>query len=69
MDKTLATKVENCKVCPKGSACSDEGVSDYNNYLCPAGSYCEQGTWFPIQCQAGTFRMSPGAYAQGPIDY
>ena len=53
------TGQSQCKVCPAGYFCDNTiaPVTLYNNSLCPAGSYCPEGTKYSNEhlCPIGTF--------------
>ena len=43
--------------CDPGFYCL-EGSSNSQQFICPQGSYCERGTFYPKLCEAGTFSNS-----------
>lgn len=58
-----------CKDCLRGSNCNRAGIANYNDFLCPPGYWCPEGTSNPNPCPVGTFRPNKGAYEEGPIEY
>lgn len=52
------------KYCPPSTVC-DSSIPPYADpeeaYLCPPGHYCGLNTFNPTQCEAGKFRLDPGA--------
>ena len=53
----------HCLPCPEGSFCNVRGISDYEDYLCPVGHYCEdeKQLFDPKPCPQGTYRNATGA--------
>ena len=53
----------HCLPCPEGSFCDVRGISDYEDYLCPVGHYCEdeKQLFDPKPCPQGTYRNATGA--------
>lgn len=59
---TLQEGKESCLDCLQGYYCPDQASTEVT--LCPAGSYCPEGTDVPELCPAGTYSPSPGIYNQ-----
>lgn len=70
---------DRCIDCPAGYFCNDTGMITYVNNLCPAGSYCPEGSKDFQECPAGKYsRISgiskesqcvdcpPGMYCESP---
>lgn len=49
-----------CKKCPAGFYCQNEGTSD-DFTLCPYGYYCPEQSIDPIICPVGTYNPTKGA--------
>lgn len=64
-----AEEEEDCKDCPKGTACDKTGIVDYEDHKCPPGYYCPEDSYIKISCPVGTFNPIQGAYSPGPILY
>ena len=52
------TNITTCKPCPSKYYCPVEGVSQFTQYPCTRGHYCELGTISPIDCPPGRFRST-----------
>jgi hypothetical protein len=58
--KTRLTSETECTSCPNGYLCYRKNTTDYKNYTCPVGSYCNIRSLYPTACPEGTYRASRG---------
>eukprot|EP00762_Andalucia_godoyi_P006881 ANDGO_08333.mRNA.1 variant len=54
--RNSATDASYCLPCPDSYYCPVSGISVYQVYPCPPGSYCFNATTTPEPCPAGTYR-------------
>lgn len=65
---------DSTKLCDAGYVCtgaakmSNPTSVDNGGYICPAGSYCPQGTSVEIPCPLGSFRATDGATQEWETD-
>ena len=57
-------KLSDCIQCSIGYNCSEEGLGNVNNYLCPLGYYCSATGEVPKPCPNGTYSDVPGLYSK-----
>ena len=61
---TQKSKLDECLNCPAGYFCNALGITNYNRWPCPAGSYCLVGATNPTLCPSGTYRAIVGGSNQ-----
>ena len=57
-NRTSKSALEDCLPCPAGSFCNITAISNYRQFLCPRGFYCELGTREPTTCPNGTTSLA-----------
>ena len=43
--KEKTWSLEDCKKCPRGTLCDKTGITNYEDYYCPPGHYCEEDSY------------------------